>query len=638
MGSHSLRRNSAAARWALAALAVAAAVLLAWWRLEPGLEGAAETLTVGSSAALPSWQSPASIGPVPDGGEARTAVQVEEPLGTEPEESKEPKEPDLDVEGQPESFVALSGVLATHVGSEFIDVTEFRQIGARITIGERAVLLPVPVTRGGFELRFVRQPNGEYALPNGTRPIGILPVAEDQGEITLFAPKISRVGDGLGFLVPEAASLDAVSKSITLPLGSTNVVVTLAAPPRVRLFAFDRRTGEALDDIDVYRAGAQDVDPPGFGSSTRPVAVNLDHGDYLLGKIGSTESADLETKKRGFAPARFQADFGSGGEIKLSLDRGATLVVRVQGAVPLSMDAGLVVKVGSSSAYKTAQVTRERELVFKDLVAGRSMVRLELQATARTLTSFGAGSRSPEVDRLIDMREVLLESGGETQVTLRSDAEAALAHAPLSGTILVPNEWTERAQQLAVALHPTQGQDIEALRFRTEVARLSADDGTGLQEPGSTASITRYPFDAGTVPPGAYVLVVEALPTFGTVMVPPSGKRNMEVLLAGPVNHRVRVLEKESGAIAEIGELRVDTAGLEEWLPTVQVTKAPGAEEFAFRRPDVATRVWPTAGAQYWTQSLVIQPGMPGPHVLQVQRVDGDAATGLTLPLRGFVR
>lgn len=540
----------------------------------------------------------------------------------------DPAEPQADAKTEAPaavpSIIGLGGFVTMSPESSWVDVREIRQIGARVRVGGEVKLLPIPVSSGRFELRFVQQEDGTYALPNGSRSF---PSLDGQGSVELFAP---RLGDAIGQLSFEDTGhgvLEGGAK-ITYPFGADGVGLILKAAARVQLFTFDAATDEPLDDVDLFRAGTQVKRGRTLSTSQGAIAHGLAHGAPIPAADGPRARMELEAYVAGYAKQRFMADFAAGEPVRLRLERGATLHVKVVGELPDNA----FVEVRSTIPLGSAIPSKRGDVTFRELPSEALAVSLLVGDDSRVFRSDSA--RRTE---LLDVASIHLAPGEEARIELHALGSTPLPSTSVGGWIRVPKAWSPPGNGIPYQLIPTQGQSLPKAERVTDAPLLSGPGNSASDQ--AADSLVTYPFHAGEIPLGEYVVYLPSIPASSTLSVLPSESNQLSVSMPQPIEQRVRVVDQETRAVLPFEELSVRIDRFRHWIPIRIVKKAPGADEFIFLVQDDPITLIATEGDRYFGLRKTIPKPRPGLQIIEATRIEAvQTRDGLLLPVTGTVR
>ncbi len=490
-------------RKALVVIALLLAVTLGWFALRRSQSGV-ESLA--PPAALPAAHAEASHALDPLSEEPAKGARQVEPSAV-PEKSTPAPNTDATVDG-----VALRGTI--------------------VAIDERGV--EHPREDGEFQLVAWKGQGG-----------GGQTVAVRSGAWSARVPLGVLLGCGWARLggrdaVPEQ---EVAGQPLRLPIPADGVVALRVRWLRpLRLFVRDRDSNVDLADVTLIRAEGwprMDYPHPGeitpervlVASKPSPIPIAPQANRYLSLHVGSP----------GHAWERLQLDAAEGGERFVMLGPGGDLDLDL---VAEHIDASTVVRVRDPLLRVAAEVDvrDRRKLAFEGLPTGKLGVSAEI----------GNWWKSPIV---CGQGEVEVRAGERAHLVLGLGTAPADTSVALGGEVVIPEEWGTKDFLLLVVklLDPPLG-------GREGIRRLAAGE---MRPDAERAGVWHWRLEG--LQAGRYELEVFRFYYSVSLLVPETGLEDVRIEVPKPCEARVRVVDAQSGADADV-EMVIWNCRRPEWV------------------------------------------------------------------------
>ncbi|QDU66155.1 hypothetical protein [Engelhardtia mirabilis] len=296
--------------------------------------------------------------------------------------------------------------------------------------------------------------------------------------------------------------------------------------PATTLRVVDAGSGADLSSVELYPRGGMRLMLP---LHPGPVAPELlMHGDSpieleLSDFQFASPLAAVYARTAAHAWGLTQVDLQRGGETRLALIPGGDLEVSLVGDRPAP---GSFVRVrireGAPPIAEAMILGEGRPVTFTGMPVGDLFVTVEL------------GDRSAK-PVLQGQGQVEIVAGAMSRLQITVERPADVEPAPLAGVVVLPPGWELDAKVLALGLVGGSIFDPQE-NFNLD---LPAEPRLGTQD--------EYPFDAGLLRPGRWVLSIDPLGIAMAVDLPPEGLRDVRFEVGAPGELLVRVVDSQSG-------------------------------------------------------------------------------------------
>lgn len=326
-----------------------------------------------------------------------------------------------------------------------------------------------------------------------------------------------------------AAVVDDPSERVDVP-ASGELTIRAHVPPAVVLRVVDVATGADLHGVSLVRADSfsdEAAGHPGFEFTERRVAtglaspVDVNRHAAALGRWGEQR---VLVGAPGYAWSLVEFDFANGGERTVALERAAELSILVRGVDP---------QAGERLRLRSAVVTRP--LLDLALTADGA---IEVDALApgevRVSAEIGPWINGPPL--VVGEGTVVLRAGERGSLALDLAPAPKLVSASAAGIVFIAESW-EGVQPLGnleligTPLGGREGRKRVALRRTTS----SRDGYDAFHWACTDVQVGRHEFEVDE-------------PRFSVVLdVPPGGRDDFELVLHGPAELLVLVVDDATG-------------------------------------------------------------------------------------------
>jgi len=343
-----------------------------------------------------------------------------------------------------------------------------------------------------------------------------LEVQVHEGVFTLEAAPAGGVKADSGTLggrgvLPEPAARGGTGQPGQEPRGGAGSPLVLRWAPLALLRVVDAVSGRDLPEVEVYARGGLDHGlgaHPGLVPAERlvtgPSPISLEVSDFELSGTGGVVYAHA----RGHAWGQARVALARGGETTLRLQPGGDLEVGLVGAElpPL--------------AYLRLRADLDGRVLAEVTLAGaRRPVLLTGLPLGSLLASVEVGDRTAEPELLGRAQAEITPGLTRVEVVIEPRVPAALA--ALAGVVVLPSAWELGERKLRLQRIGGSLWDPEdAFELPLDRPRAGSED--------------EYPFDAGRVRTGRWLLELEELRTSLAVDVPAQGCRNARLVIGPP--------------------------------------------------------------------------------------------------------
>ncbi len=274
-------------------------------------------------------------------------------------------------------------------------------------------------------------------------------------------------------------------------------------------------------------------------------------------------SVNCYVRSSGFAWTPVELNLASGGERTVTLGRGGSLDVRIQGELPKGAEFRIY-RDGESRPVVSRDRPQGTEFTYTNLPTGELVARVEL---------------GPWYDERIVLAEqaVRIEPGALVHCVLVLEDHEPPALVQVLGTLRVPTSWDMASPMLFIErVSPTVGSDREQMAFH------------GVRLPKVEGQLGLFSFDTGGLIPGEHVAMIHELALQIPFTVPEAGLPHLILTVPEPVSVSVLVHDGASGETAKYAEhlsWRTDWPELSGFCPLVTATRTEGDSAFHVRVP-----------------------------------------------------
>ncbi len=414
--------------------------------------------------------------------------------------------------------VGLSGQVHLYQDGRLTEARLNGTIDVHVSDGDRAAF---PLVQGRFEVVFHRQPSGGYATVDQKLSVG-----RDLGRVrfTVAAPKAVGTAPLLHYFPKTGAPRRGAE---SFPFGELDAIVNVVEAPALVLEVRAAESGLHLDQVSVVvvsdRASAvldRTGEEAGRLASQEASPLHLVPGEpYSLSK-----ATTLSVSAPGYAAKEITVDFTRSDRRAIELSAAGQLIVRIDGEIPAGSKLALYTQHQPSRTH----VVQDRETCFDSLapaiyVASLSARGVDDQGEPLFYTNLARG-----------VVEVRAHETAELDLVMPS--LESVVQADLAGTLMLPPAWEIRNKRITGRFMGRPNSLV------SQTFILEGDDLVPVRgHPGSFA------FEKKALEVGRYHLEFDVLNVAANVDVPPEGVRDVELIVAPPVNIAVSTECTETG-------------------------------------------------------------------------------------------